>query len=163
MTNQNNKINQILMNARFKEHVRKNAASEQHRKFCRHGLEHSLDVARIAYIINLEQGLGFSKDVIYGTALLHDIGKWQEYREHVPHDLASAALAREILSECEFTAAEAAEIEAAILQHRTEARDESSLHQLLYYADKKSRNCFNCAAKEECYWQEEKRNYQILY
>jgi uncharacterized protein len=163
MTNSNNRMNQILVNARFQEYVRKNEESEADRKFCRHGLQHSLDVARIAYIINLEQGLGYTQDIVYGTALLHDIGKWQEYAEGIPHDVASAALAREILNECEYSEAEAAQMEAAILQHRQETQVESSLQRLLYYADKKSRSCFSCAAVQECYWKEEKRNYQIFY
>lgn len=163
MTNGNNRMNQILMNARFQEYVRKNEESEAGRIFCLHGLAHSLDVARIAYIINLEQKLGYTKDMVYGTALLHDIGKWQEYAESIPHDVASAALAREILRECAYSVEEAAEIEEAILQHRREAKRENSLHQLLYYADKKSRSCFNCKAAAECYWKEEKRNYKILY
>lgn len=35
--------------------------AERKRKFCRHGLTHSLDVARICYILNLEENLGIKK------------------------------------------------------------------------------------------------------
>lgn len=163
MTNPNNRMNQILINVRFQEYARKNTECERERKFCRHGLDHSLDVARIAYIINLEQNLGYTKDMIYSMALLHDIGKWQEYLEGIPHDKASANLAREILSECEFSTVEVTEIIDAILLHRQEEKQEGSLRHLLYYADKKSRSCFNCEAAAECYWKAEKRNCKILY
>ena len=59
----------------YEKHYNKLKKTEQERIFCRHQMEHLLDVARIAYIYNLEQGLGITKDVIYGAALLHDIGK----------------------------------------------------------------------------------------
>ena len=50
-------------------------AAEVDRVFCRHGLPHLLDVARIAWILNLERGCGLRRDVVYAAALLHDIGK----------------------------------------------------------------------------------------
>ena len=51
-------------------------------------MSHLLDVARIAYIRNLEKGYGFRKDVIYAAAVLHDIGKALQYEEKVPHEIA---------------------------------------------------------------------------
>ena len=48
---------------------------ERDRPFCRHGIQHLLDTARIMRILNLEQGLGFSRELVYATALLHDVGK----------------------------------------------------------------------------------------
>ena len=53
---------------------------EKERIFCRHQMTHLLDVARIAYIKNLEENLGFEKDVIYTAAVLHDIGKSFQYK-----------------------------------------------------------------------------------
>lgn len=47
-------------------------------------MSHLLDVARIAYIRNLEKGYGFRKDVIYAAAVLHDIGKALQYEEKFP-------------------------------------------------------------------------------
>ena len=38
---------------------------EKDRIFCIHNEEHSFDVARIAYIMNLEQNLGQEKEMIY--------------------------------------------------------------------------------------------------
>ena len=63
----------------FQEYYDKLKEAERGRKFCRHQMEHLLDVARIAYILNLEQKLGIRKEVIYAAALLHDIGKYRQY------------------------------------------------------------------------------------
>ena len=59
-------------------------------------MSHLLDVARIAYIRNLEKGYGFRKDVIYAAAVLHDIGKALQYEEKVPHEIAGERIAGEI-------------------------------------------------------------------
>ena len=58
---------------------------EKDRIYCRHGMEHFLDTARIAYIRSLEETIPVSKDHIYAAALLHDIGKWQQYEDGTPH------------------------------------------------------------------------------
>lgn len=70
---------------------------ERDRPFCRHGIQHLLDTARIMRILNLEQGLGFSREVVYSTALLHDVGKAGQYAGGEPHEVAGERLAREIL------------------------------------------------------------------
>ena len=57
---------------------------EKDRIYCRHGMEHFLDTARIAYIRSLEENIPVSKDQIYAAALLHDIGKWQQYEDGTP-------------------------------------------------------------------------------
>ena len=46
-----NKINEILQNDIFKLNIVKLEKLEENREFCRHGINHSLDVARIAYIM----------------------------------------------------------------------------------------------------------------
>ena len=35
--------------------------------------------------------------------------------------------------------------------------------ELIYRADKKSRNCFSCKAEPECYWSSAKKNMTIQY
>ena len=70
---------------------------EQDRIFCRHDTTHFLDVARIAYIENLENGLGLAKEEIYAAALLHDIGRHLQYTRGIPHEQASAMEAEGIL------------------------------------------------------------------
>ncbi|MGN0395668.1 MAG: HD domain-containing protein, partial [Coprococcus sp.] len=69
------KINAILNNHEYRSYINKIKENETDRRFCCHGIEHCLDVARIAYIINLEEKLDIKKELIYAAALLHDIGR----------------------------------------------------------------------------------------
>lgn len=136
---------------------------EKDRIYCRHGVEHLLDVARIAYIINLEKGMAFSKDVIYAMALLHDIGKPEQYEEKIPHEITGAAKGEIILKECGYDEEEIFLIRTAIEDHRRGPKEPGRiLSELLYEADKKSRMCLFCTAKDSCNWTEEKKNMQIL-
>ena len=90
------RVNKILENSTYQEYIRKNKAAEVDRIFCCHNMEHFLDVARIAQIINLEEKLELSKELIYATALLHDIGRHVQYEDGTPHEVASAKLAENI-------------------------------------------------------------------
>lgn len=138
---------------------------EQDRIFCRHQMDHLLDVARIAYILNLETPLGLSRDLIYATALLHDIGKSRQYEEGIPHEIAGAEIARQILSDMppkiSFAAEEQQEILTAIRGHRRLREHAGPLESLLYKSDKMSRACFACPAEPECSWSNEKKNMEI--
>ncbi|MGI6684337.1 MAG: HD domain-containing protein [Bacillota bacterium] len=65
-----------------------NEQQEINREFCCHQMQHALDVARIYYILFLEKyqdgissdlknmSVDQTKELIYATALLHDIGRW---------------------------------------------------------------------------------------
>ena len=159
------KINRIIKHHVWREALSQIEKLEETRIFCKHNLEHFLSVARIAQLENLEKNLGFSKELIYSTALLHDIGRGLQYTEGIPHDEASVMIAEKILDDCGFDDEEKHEIIDAILSHRiggsleTEAVSEMmNLKELIYRADKLSRNCFACAAETECNWQEEKKN-----
>lgn len=146
----------------FQEYYRRLEQAEQNRKFCRHQMEHLLDVARIAYIRNLESGLGLSKEMIYAAALLHDIGKVRQYEEGVPHEIASAEIAEIILKDVlPGKTEEQKEILRAVRGHRRYREDMTSLEKLLYLSDKKSRQCFVCPAEQECHWSIEKKNMEI--
>lgn len=113
------RVNKICSHPLWRESADKIEELEQDRIFCRHSIAHFQDVARIAYIENLEKNLGFSKELIYAAAMLHDIGRHLQYLEGIPHDKGSAMLAEKILSDCAFEKAEQEEILSAILQHRT--------------------------------------------
>ena len=76
---------------------KRNKSFEKGKKICKHNLKHFLEVARIAQIINLEEKLGFEKELIYATAILHDIGKSFQYENGIPHEIASAEIATEFL------------------------------------------------------------------
>ena len=66
------RINKISEHPLWKLNMTQLKEAERDRIFCKHGIEHLLDVARIAYIENLEQNCGVSKEGIYAAALLHD-------------------------------------------------------------------------------------------
>ena len=156
------RVNQIWGHPVYQEHYKKIQELESERIFCRHTPEHFLDVARLMYIYALEEHLELPKELIYAAALLHDIGRAQQYQYNIPHDIAGVEIAREILTDLHFTEQEKEEILSAISQHRTDGSD-NVLAMLLYKADKKSRNCFSCSAASECYWPSEKKNLTIEY
>lgn len=148
----------------YVKYYKKLKKAERDRIFCRHQMSHYLNVARIAYIYNLEQSLGFRKEVIYAAAILHDIGKYKQYKKKVPHEIASAEMAEKILGEIPeeyFTEDERQQIIEAVLEHRKMKEDMTELGRLLYISDKKSRACFMCAAEKECDWSSEKKNMEL--
>jgi len=158
------RVNKILENSTYKEYIRKNKAAEGDRIFCCHNMEHFLDVARIAQMMNLEEKLGLSKELIYATALLHDIGRHVQYEDGTPHEVASAKLAENILEECGFGKKSQTEILRAISEHRNKkVAKEASLAGVIYRADKASRACFVCEAESLCNWKKTKKNLKIKY
>lgn len=156
-----NNIDIITSNPKYLEYVRKIEVFEKERVFCKHTIEHFLDVARISYIQVLENNMKYSKEVIYAIALLHDIGRVLEYEKGIPHHEGSVILSKEILESTNFSGEEKKEILKAIKNHRKDSEDE--LSKLIYTSDKLSRNCFNCKGKEKCYWDENKKNYTIKF
>lgn len=156
-------IDAILQDSRFQYGLERITVLEQDRIFCCHGLGHLLDVARIAWIMVLEQQLPLKKHIVYGAALLHDLGRYQQYEVQIPHSQASAELAELILPGAGYTTEETEQIINAIRQHGTEPQEQGVLARVLYDADKLSRSCFQCGAQAECKWKEEKRNKTILF
>lgn len=153
--------NDIIINGDFVSRMARLKEIESDRAFCRHGLGHLLDVCRIAYINVLENNLPISKDVIYGAGLLHDIGRVEQYECGIEHDIASAQAAKAILTDCGYTEDDIKIICDAILSHRNDKCD-NGLGRILYMADKASRCCFNCAARNECSWPENKKNKGVF-
>ena len=156
------RINRICAHPRWKESVEKIRVLEQDRIFCRHDITHFFDVARIAYIENLDKGLGIPKEEIYAAAFLHDIGRHRQYTQGVPHEQASAMEAAGILNDCGFSKEEQNTILNAVLQHRTRDMGQAGdLAGLIYRADKASRACLFCDACRECNWSEDKKNLTL--
>lgn len=156
-----NNIDAIMNNKLYREALEKLSEYERDREFCNHTIEHFIDVSRIAYIMALEENLGVSKEVIYAIGLLHDIGRVRQYEEGIHHDIASVEMSREILKETNFTEDEVNIILNGIANHRKES--DNKLEEIIYKADKLSRQCFNCKAEKECYWSSEKKNFKITY
>ena len=87
-------------------------------------------------------------------------------RHDIAHclDVASAELARSILTDCGYSPAEQEEIVSAILQHRLpKTGAQNDLAGLLFRADKASRLCMFCGAAEVCNWSQEKKNMNLKY
>jgi putative nucleotidyltransferase with HDIG domain len=154
----------IAQHKKFLKYIKKIKELEKEREFCCHGPEHLLDVARIAYLKALEENIPLSKDMIYGAALLHDIGKVKQYEKHIPHELAGAKKCGKILKECGYKKEEIEIIEQAILHHRRGGEPGSHpLERLLYEADKASRLCMFCKASEKCNWTKKEKNSIIAF
>ena len=128
------RVNQIWGHPVYQEHYKKIQELESERSFCRHTTEHFLDVARLMYIYALEEHLELHKELIYAAALLHDIGRAQQYQYNIPHDIAGVEIAREILTDLHFTEQEKELILSSIGHHR-KGDSCSTLTALLYKAD----------------------------
>ena len=159
-----NRVDLILKNSKYQEYIDKIKQAEEDRIFCLHNMSHFMDVARIALILNLEEGLEISKELIYATALLHEVCRFLQYEDGTPHEKASAELEPEILAETGFNKQEQEEILRAIREHRNkDVAKERSLAGIIYRADKISRPCFACEAEKQCDWKKSKKNMKITY
>ena len=128
-------------------------------------MEHFVSVARIAQIINLRENLHLGEELIYATALLHDIGRAEQYRTGADHAEVSAKLAPELIRSAGFNVTEEYMIVAAIREHRNAEmlnNMQEPLSYAIYLADKLSRSCFYCDAFDRCNKDYEKRNLELL-
>lgn len=138
---------------------------EKDRIYCHHGIGHLLDVARIAYIENLEAQLGLEKEDIYIAALLHDLGRVDEYESGIGHHIAGRKRARYFLQKIDYPWERQAVILDAIAEHRNkeniEGNEAPMFHRILVKADRGSRNCRFCDAYESCKWSVEEKEHRI--
>ncbi len=157
-------VNHIIEHPAYKEALAEIAIREENRIFCKHDTNHFMNVARIAMILNLEEGKDVKKDLIYATALLHDIGRHIQYDDKTPHEIASAELAEPILKDCGFRKKEIQQILQAILLHRSQKESKkNALSDIIYRADKLSRECYFCKASAQCDWKKGKKNKELTY
>jgi uncharacterized protein len=148
------RVERILQNPSYLEYLHQNEVAEQERIFCGHSFDHLLAVARLTYIFLLEDGNPFiNREIAYAAALLHDIGRWQEYSSGLDHAEVSAELAGPILAAAGFNRGEKVLITKAICQHRFDeatALHRSPLSRALKKADRYARLCFSCEARDQC-------------
>lgn len=159
---------QIIKHKQYQSHLEQIKAYEVDRIFCKHDLSHFVDVARIAYILCLENKIvlqGFDlKDIIYAAAMCHDIGRHIEYMNDISHEIASAQLCVDILQDVGYSKGEIDLIVDIILSHRSKTLNEQkSIQAFFNQADKLSRACFNCHVSGECNWDINKKNIEIKY
>ena len=159
------RVQKIMEHPFYLECMARIQKHEESREFCGHGMQHLLDVARIAMLLNVTENKDpIKKDVVYGAALLHDIGRFIQYEEGTDHAKASAKLAPEILKDCGYKEEERKLITEAIKSHRDKkVKKSSDLKGILYRADKASRPCYNCAMEPSCHWKRKKKNQRIKY
>ena len=67
-------MRQIVTHPLYQQEFSALQKAEQERIYCNHTMEHFLDVARICYIMVLQDRAEISRELIYGAALLHDLG-----------------------------------------------------------------------------------------
>ncbi|RHV31485.1 HD domain-containing protein [Coprococcus sp. OM04-5BH] len=157
------RIDRIFNNEKFKNYIRVIEEKETDRIYCRHGLDHLLDVARLAYIFSLEDKADVTKELIYAAALLHDIGRADVDDEGIDHHKLSCRYAVDIIREAGFDKCEENEIIKAISLHNSSNKKKKGLSLYIYRADKLSRDCYNCKAIDTCYWKPEEKNMNIEY
>ncbi len=172
------RIDAIVRDPLFQDSLSRIKKLEQDREFCKHTLQHFVDVARITYILMLESGqiqqfiedAGLSgpetaKEVIYAAGILHDVARWREYESGVDHASMGASMAGEILERNGFTHEESRVITQAIFEHREQSIQMSRLGEMLFRADNLSRSCHECSAQERCYKfsQMETGNLVLIY
>ena len=136
---------------------------EDQRVYCRHGFAHLMDVARLACMSNAENGRVLEEEQIYLAALLHDIGRAEEYENGISHATTGKRLAGEILLRIGYPHKKAQLILSAIEEHRgkhavLQQNEQSELQSLIYKADKRSRACFLCKAADSCKWSIDQKN-----
>lgn len=157
------RVELIIRDTDYQKYMKYNMEEELEPKLCLHDFKHHLDVARIAYILVLEHndlnyfikesnlsGKLAAKEVIYAAGLLHDIGKWKEYREGIDHASYGARLAKDILERAFFNPNEVTILCKAIFEHRNISTDMSFLGERLHRADNLSRICSECPELAQC-------------
>lgn len=156
------RVDLIIEDNVYREYILRNIEAEAV-AYCHHDFRHHLDVARIVYILILENndlnyfikenglsGKLAAKEVIYAAGLLHDIGKWKEFQEGTDHASYGSHLAREILSRAFFNPTEVDIICQGIYEHRNISKDMSFLGERLHRADNLSRLCLECESQDDC-------------
>ena len=166
------RYNEIINNKEYRKLLMEVEDLEENREYCRHGLEHLLDVARISYIMILEDGADISKDIIYAASLFHDIGRGKSYQSGGNHDKVSADIAKKLLPDYGYNNDEVNQICDAIVSHSGRVNIEEfkkkrqdkiklSIADYLKVSDQLSRNCFSCKVSDNCKWNEEEKNTNI--
>lgn len=157
------RIQRLMNDPAYQEYMRRNVEEEQDERHCGHDMSHHFDVARITYILILEQnelnyfvreaGLGSrlaAKEVIYAAGLLHDIGLWQQYASGEAHATAGARLAHELLPAAGFNEQECDIVCRAVFEHSSPRREMSFLGERLHRAGNLARNCTVCERYDDC-------------
>lgn len=172
------RVDRLIRDPEYGQYLEENRCREVNRRYCRHDLQHMIDVARITYLLFLETGdlnsfmeqyelaqLATAREIIYATGILHDIGRWQEYDTDEDHALIGARLAPALLYRAGFSNAEVQMICRAVKAHRQAGDGAGILGRHLSRADDLSRLCASCLAREDCHKlsRMETRQHMLVY
>ncbi|MBD5545145.1 MAG: HD domain-containing protein [Lachnospiraceae bacterium] len=158
------RIQKLIRHPLYLEYTKSIREWEKDRPFCKHDYVHFLNVARLAMIIKLKEQIDLSEELIYGAALLHDIGRHVQYETGKDHAIVSSELAPKILKESGYNQEETDLIVEAVRNHRNEkVKEEKNLKGILYRADKLSRECYFCEAEPLCHWKNKKKNKELVF
>lgn len=158
------RVNQLLEHEDYICYMKKIDELEKERHFCKHGFEHGLNVARVAYAYILEKGeFILPKEVVYAAAFLHDIGRWVEYQTGEDHAQAGAQLALPLLEACGYSSEDIQVILKGIREHRRHQEENLTLlGEALSLADDWARECRHCSVQALCYKYDQAMN-QVMY
>lgn len=155
----------ILENKEYKFYIEKINELEKDRIYCGHGLNHFFTVAKICIVLARECGIDVDEDIVYGAALLHDLGRYDINTDN--HEVVSCKLAEKILPECGYEPIKILEIVDLITSHRgryfiseilqLRKTKQLDLKECFKVADQISRKCFECRAIDSCKWKEEEK------
>ncbi len=160
----------VLDHPIYKKFIREIRQLEADRIYCRHELEHGVDVARLAWIYYLEDSCGEwmdkkkeIKDLIYTCGLLHDIGRVEQYKTGIHHSIAGIDPAMQILQDIQVPESWIKEIMNVVSEHShgSVLDDKKNLEYYITKADHDCRLCFACEASDSCKWTEEERNHTL--
>ena len=180
------RVNNIINDSVFRTELQRIDKYEKDRIYCRHGINHMMDVARIAYIYVLEKPYEVDKEIVYAAALLHDIGRGRQYETGENHDAAGVRIAADILSRSGFSDDECKLILSAVAGHRGytdikcgDIQSDKAIMKthlfsggsevtaeefasLIKTADNESRQCFMCSASDTCKWSDSRKNHRLF-
>lgn len=167
-------IEKLLSNDKYKNDLDTLCALEANRVFCKHDKTHFKNVSLIARVLNQENSLKISEDVIDLCAYLHDMGRLAEYSGVENHHKASYNYALDIMNEIEVPKDMQNQVLLGIshgvkrfdVTERYDNRHKLlTLNEIISFADHFSRNCYDCKESEGCKWSAKEkidRNYYGL-
>ncbi len=174
-------LNRLIHHESYRAVYQQLVELEEDRMYCKHDMNHFLDVARLAANINMEKNLQVDLEMIYLCAFLHDIGRGINDKKQISHSQASANLAREILLHIDYPTQQMETILYAITRHGTRGNVDLLLQNeymagfftagddvpgkltfLLQTADQLSRSCYLCPVEASCKWKEQEKIKKIV-
>lgn len=146
----------------YRQALRALEDQEADRIYCKHNLDHFLDVARVTMLVCADFDIPADKDVVYLAALMHDLGRLD--KGQADHPVASAQLADQWLEAIDFPADRRPEVIRLIEGHGWRGPAvPSNLLEAFSLADSLSRPCYQCPATDSCHWPADRKNAYPRY